>query len=179
MTKSQRIPLSKPALLEADFESVIEILKSGQLISGRTVEAFERVLATFIKTKYAVAVSSGTAALHLGLLALGIKPGDHVIVPAFSYPASANAVEIIGAKPVFIDSEPGKFNIDVSRIENNITSRTRAIMVVHNFGFPVEMRRVHALSGKYDIPIIEDAACADISFPGFYSELHRLCGKAG
>jgi dTDP-4-amino-4,6-dideoxygalactose transaminase len=98
--------------------------------------------------------------LHLGLLALGIRPGDDVIVPAFSCPAGANVVEIMGARPVFIDSEPCGFNMDVSKIENNITARTRAIMLVHNFGFPVEINKVHALSAKYDIPIIEDAACA-------------------
>ncbi|UCE67817.1 MAG: DegT/DnrJ/EryC1/StrS family aminotransferase [Candidatus Zixiibacteriota bacterium] len=135
-------------------------MKSGRLVCGRMIETFERQLATYVKVRYAVCVSSGTAALHLGLLALGIGPGDDVIVPAFSYPASANAVEILGARPVFIDSEPNGFNIDVSRIENSITSRTRAIMIVHNFGWPVEINKIHALSRKYDIPIIEDAACA-------------------
>lgn len=160
MIEPMRIPLSKPALLDPDIDSAAKIIKSGQLVGGRAVEAFERQLATFVKTKYAVCVSSGTAALHLGLLALGIRPGDDVVVPAFSYPASANAVEVIGARPIFIDSESNGFNIDVGRIENSITSRTRAIMIVHNFGWPVEINKVHALSAKYDIPVIEDAACA-------------------
>ncbi|UCC78334.1 MAG: DegT/DnrJ/EryC1/StrS family aminotransferase [Candidatus Zixiibacteriota bacterium] len=160
MIKSMRIPLSKPALLDPDIESAVNIIKSGRLVSGRTVETFERQLATYVKTEYAVCVSSGTAALHLGLLALGIRPGDDVIVPAFSYPASANAVEVVGARPIFIDSEPNGFNVDVSEIENNITSRTRAIMIVHNFGWPVEINKIHALSAKYNIPVIEDAACA-------------------
>lgn len=160
MTEYAQIPLSKPNLSEADIDSAVEILKSGRLEGGRTVESFERQLSTFLEACYAVCVSSGTAALHLGLLALGIRPGDDVIVPAFSCPASANVVEIIGARPVFIDSEPGGFNMDVSKIENNITARTGAIMLVHNFGFPIEMNKVHALSAKYDIPIIEDAACA-------------------
>lgn len=155
-----QIPLSKPALLDPDIDSAAEIIKSGQLVGGRTVETFERQLATYVKTRYAVCVSSGTAALHLGLLALDIRPGDDVIVPASSYPASANTVEIIGARPIFIDSEPDGFNIDVSRIENCITSRTRAIMIVHNFGWPVDINKIHALSAKYNIPVIEDAACA-------------------
>ncbi len=160
MTEFIRIPLSKPALLDADIESAAKSMKSGRLVCGRMVETFERQLATYLKVRYAVCVSSGTAALHLGLLALGIGPGDDVIVPAFSYPASANAVEILGARPVFIDSEPNGFNIDISRIENSITSRTMALMIVHNFGWPVEINRIRALSAKYDIPVIEDAACA-------------------
>jgi len=160
MTKSMQIPLSKPALSDADIDSAVGILKSGRLVSGRTVETFERQLATYLKVRYAVCVSSGTAALHLGLLAIGIMPGDDVIVPAFSYPASANVVEILGARPVFVDSEPNGFNIDVSKIENNITARTKAIMIVHNFGWPVEINKIQALSAKYNIPIIEDAACA-------------------
>jgi dTDP-4-amino-4,6-dideoxygalactose transaminase len=147
MTEYAQIPLSKPSLSETDIESAVKILKSGRLESGRTVELFERQLSTYLKARYAVCVSSGTAALHLGLLALGS-------------PAGANVVEIMGARPVFIDSEPCGFNMDVSKIENNITARTRAIMLVHNFGFPVEINKVHALSAKYDIPIIEDAACA-------------------
>jgi dTDP-4-amino-4,6-dideoxygalactose transaminase len=152
MTEYAQIPLSKSNLSEADIDSAVEILKSGHLESGRTVESFERRLSTYLEARYAVCVSSGTAALHLGLLALDIRPGDDVIVPAFSCPASANVVEIIGARPVFIDSEPGGFNMDVSKIENNITARTSAIMLVHNFGFPIEINKVHALSAKYDIP---------------------------
>jgi dTDP-4-amino-4,6-dideoxygalactose transaminase len=124
------------------------------------VESFERQLASYLKTRYAVCVSSGTAALHLGLLALGIGRGDEVIVPAFSYPASANAVELTKARVTFVDSLPDCFNIDTGQIENSITARTRVIMVVHNFGWPVDMTRVRSLSAKYDIPIFEDAACA-------------------
>lgn len=156
----EQIPLSKPGLTETDIESAVKVLKSGFLESGPVVELFEQQLSAYLKARHAVCVSSGAAALHLGLLALGIRSGDDVIVPAFGYPAGANAVEILGARPVFIDCEPGGFNMDVSIIENNITARTRAIMLVHNFGFPVEINKIHALSVKYDIPIIEDAACA-------------------
>jgi len=160
MGQHTQIPLSKPGLSDVDIEYAVRVLKSGRLECGKTVEMFERLLSTYLKARYVVCVSSGTAALHLGLLALGIRPGDDVIVPAFGCPVVANVVEILGARPVFIDSEFGGFNMDVCRIENNITAQTRAILMVHNFGFPVEISRVRALSAKYDIPFIEDAACA-------------------
>lgn len=160
MTKSLQIPLARPRLSADDIKAAVKILESGSLVSGPTVEDFEDRLAEYLGVQHVVCVSSGTAALHLGLLALGIAHGDEVIVPAFSYPASANAVTHTGAKPIFIDSEPGGFNLDASSIENKITCHTRAIMVVHNFGWPVNINKVKALSAKYDIPIFEDAACA-------------------
>ncbi len=160
MTESMQIPLVRLNLSPDDIGSVVDVLKSGRLVSGPVVESFERQLASYLKTRYAICVSSGTAALHLGLLALGIGRGDEVIVPAFSYPASANAVELTGARVTFVDSQSDCFNIDTSKIENNITAHTRAIMVVHNFGWPVDITRVHSLSAKYDLPIFEDAACA-------------------
>lgn len=160
MTESTQIPLVRLSLSPDDIGSVVDVLRSGQLVSGPVVESFERQLASYLKVRYAVCVSSGTAALHLGLMALGIGRGDEVVVPAFSYPASANAVEIAGARVTFVDSRPDCFNMDTSKIENIITSRTRAIMVVHNFGWPVDIAKVRSLSAKYDIPIFEDAACA-------------------
>jgi perosamine synthetase len=160
MTKSLQIPLARPRLSADDIGAAVKILESGYLISGPAVEDFENQLAEYLGVQHVVCVSSGTAALHLGLLSLGIGHGDEVIVPAFSYPASANAVTLTGAKPVFIDSEPGGFNLDASSIENKITCHTRAIMVVHNFGWPVKIGKVKTLSAKYDIPIFEDAACA-------------------
>ena len=160
MTESMQIPLVRLNLSPDDIASAVDILKSGQLVSGPVVESLERQLAGYLKTRYAVCVSSGTAALHLGLLALGIGRGDEVIVPAFSYPASANTVELTGARVTFVDSQFDSFNIDTAKIENSITARTRAIMVVHNFGWPVDITRVHSLSAKYDLPIFEDAACA-------------------
>ena len=160
MTKSMQIPLAKPRLSPDDISAAVKILESGYLVCGPTVEDFENRLAEYLGVKHVVCVSSGTAALHLGLLALGIGHGDEVIVPAFSYPASANPVTLSGARPVFIDSESGGFNLAASLIENKITCHTRAIMVVHNFGWPVNINKVKALSAKYDIPIFEDAACA-------------------
>ena len=160
MTESMQIPLVRLNLSPDDIGSVVDVLKCGQLVSGTVVESFERQLASYLKTRYAVCVSSGTAALHLGLLALGIGRGDEVIVPAFSYPASANVVELTGARVTFVDSQPDCFDIDTSKIENSITAHTGAIMIVHNFGWPVDMTRVHSLSAKYDLPVFEDAACA-------------------
>lgn len=160
MTESMPIPLVRLNLSPDDIESVVDTLKSGRLVSGPVVESFERQLASYLKIRYAVCVSSGTAALHLGLLALGIGRGDEVIVPAFSYPASANAVELTGARVAFVDSRSDCFNIDTSKIENSITAHTRAIMIVHNFGWPVDVAKIQLLSAKYDIPIFEDAACA-------------------
>ncbi len=174
MKKSSKIPLVRLSLSEADVEAVVDVIKSGVLVNGPAVESFERQLASFLDVRYALCVSSGTAALHLGLLSLGIGRGDEVIVPAFSYPASANAVELCGARPVFIDSKDDDFNIDVSRMENHITPNTRAIMVVHNFGWPCDITSIRSLSAEYGIPIIEDAACAIGSSVG-----GTRCGNLG
>ena len=160
MKKYSRIPLVKLKLSQSDIDPVIDVIKSGMLVNGPVVESFERQLSSFLDVRYAVCLSSGTAALHLGLLALGIGRGDEVIVPAFSYPASANAVEICGGRAVFVDSASDDFNIDDTLIENSLTPNTRAIMIVHNFGRPCEMTALRTISAKYNIPIIEDAACA-------------------
>ena len=160
MIKSMPIPLAKPRLSDSDIEEAVKVLQSGYFVGGPILESFERELASYLGVRYAICVSSGTAALHLGLLSLGIKPGDDVIVPAFSYPATANVVELVGARPIFVDSEPGGFNIDVSKIENAITPHTRAIMVVHNFGWPADMARIREIAEKYHLPVFEDAACA-------------------
>lgn len=160
MKKSYGIPLVRPSLSDADIATVVEVIKSGRLVNGPMAEAFERQLASFLDVRYAVCLSSGTAALHLGLLAIGVGRGDEVIVPAFSYPASANAVELCGARVIFVDSGSDDFNIDAGKIESNIGSNTRAIMVVHNFGWPCAMDSIRSLSAKYGLPIIEDAACA-------------------
>jgi perosamine synthetase len=160
MIKSFQIPLTKPLLSDKDIGFAVNVLKSGRLISGPVVEAFEKELASYIGVRYAICVSSGTAALHIGMLMLDIGPGDEVIVPAFSYPATANAVELVGAKAAFVDCEKNGFNIDTADLENKITSRTKAIIIVHNFGWPVDMTKVTALSKKYNLPVFEDAACA-------------------
>ncbi|MCG6533125.1 MAG: DegT/DnrJ/EryC1/StrS family aminotransferase, partial [Syntrophales bacterium LBB04] len=120
----------------------------------------EKAVAALVGVEYAVAVSSGTATLHLALLSLGVGPGDEVVVPAFSYVATANVVELVGAKPVFVDIHPDNFNIDPERIQAAITPRTKVLMPVHEFGYPSDMERIQEIADPHGLPIVEDAACA-------------------
>lgn len=154
------IPLMSPNITEADINAAVEVLRSGMLVQGANVVALERRAAEYLGVKHAVAVSNGTATLHLALVALGIGTGDEVIVPAFSYVATANVVEIVGAKCVFVDVEADTFNVDVSRIEAAITPRTKAIMPVHEFGLACDIEEIMTIARRHDLPVIEDAACA-------------------
>lgn len=154
------IYLSRPYLNDEDIASVVEVLKSGNLVQGSKVLELETKVKTFLGVSNCSAVSNGTASLQLALLALGVGKGDEVIVPAFSYVATANVVELVGAIPIFVDIDLPTFNIDVSQIEKNITEKTKCIMPVHEFGLCVDMDPIIELSKKYGIPIIEDAACA-------------------
>lgn len=122
--------------------------------------SLEKAVAALVGVEHAVAVSSGTATLHLALLSLGIRPGDEVIVPAFSHVATANVIELVGATPVFVDIHPENFNIDPEKMEAAITKRTRVLMPVHEFGYPADMDQITAVANSYSLPIIEDAACA-------------------
>ncbi len=154
------IPLARPDIREEDIALVNEVLRSGMLVQGTYVEKLENVFAQYHNVKHAVAVSNGTATLHLALKVLGIGAGDEVIVPAFSYVATANVVELVGAACVFVDVDETTFNIDVSQIEQAITARTKAIIPVHEFGLACDIEAVCALSKKHGIHVIEDAACA-------------------
>lgn len=138
----------------------LAVLKSGNLVQGEQVEQFERSLEDYLHCRHAVLVSSGTAALHLSLLAAGIKPGDEVIVPAFTFPATANAVELTGAKSVFVDIGLSDFCIDAQKIEAKISPKTKAIIPVHEFGQPADIEKIVATAARYNLKIIEDAACA-------------------
>lgn len=154
------IKLSKPYLPDEAFDLVKNVLLSGNLVQGENVLLFEQLLAEYLHVPHVVAVSSGTAALHVALTALDIKCDDEVIVPTFSFPAVANAVELVGAKPVFADISLTDFCLDVSKIEQCINSRTRAIMPVHAFGQSADMANIMTLAAKYKLSVIEDAACA-------------------
>jgi len=154
------IPLAKPNILETDVKLVNEVLLSGMLVQGKYVSLLEHRFNDFTKSVYSSALSNGTATLHLALMALNIGPGDEVIVPAFSYVATANVVEIVGAKPVFVDIELETFNIDVSKIEAAITINTKAIIPVHEFGLACDIGKIIAIAQKHNIHVIEDAACA-------------------
>jgi len=154
------IKLAKPYILERAIDKATEVIRSGNLVQGKYVEEFENALCNYLNVKNAVVVSSGTAALHLALLVLDIKKGDEVIVPAFTFPATANVVEIVGAKPIFVDINLSDFCIDTSKIEEKITSRTKAIIPVHEFGQAAKMDDIMNIARKYNLKIVEDAACA-------------------
>jgi perosamine synthetase len=158
--KTAFIPLARPDIREEDIGLVNEVLRSGMLVQGVYVQKLEEAFANFHNVKHAIAVSNGTATLHLALRVLGIGPGDEVIVPAFSYAATANVVELVGATCVFVDIDKATFNIDVKAIEQKITPRTKAIIPVHEFGLACDIERVCAIARKNNLHVIEDAACA-------------------
>jgi len=151
------IPLSAPDVGEAEIEAVVSVLRSGRLSLGPRLEEFEHCIATYIGVPHAVAVSSGTAGLHLCLLALGIGAGDEVLVPSFTFIAAANAIRFVGATPVFVDIDPVTLNIDPEKISAAVTQRTRAILAVHTFGVPAEMEPLLALARKHNLLVVEDA----------------------
>jgi perosamine synthetase len=152
------IPAAKPIIGEEEREAVDRVLRSGMLAQGPEVAAFESEFSEFVGGRHCVAMNSGTSALHLGFLAAGIQPGDEVIVPSFSFAATANAVALAGATPIFGDIDPKTFNLDPDHVETLITSKTKAIMPVHLYGHIAAMDRFDEFSTKYGIKIIEDAA---------------------
>lgn len=154
------IKLSKPYISEDCIDWVTEVLRSGSLVQGKYVDLFEQEVQKYLGVEHALLVSNGTAALHLSLIALGIGPGDEVIVPAFTYPATANVVELVGAKTVLVDITLDDFCIDTSLIEAAITPKTKAIMPVHEFGQAAKMDTLMEVARKYGLYVIEDAACA-------------------
>lgn len=151
------IPLSEPDITDLEVEAVVSVLRSSRLSLGPRMEEFEALVAAYIGVPHALAVSSGTAGLHLCLRAMGIGAGDEVIVPSFTFIAAANAIRYVDAVPVFIDIEPATLNLNPARIERAITARTRAIMVVHTFGIPAEMDLILEIARKHNLRVIEDA----------------------
>jgi perosamine synthetase len=153
------IRLARPDVGAEEAAAVAEVLESGLLTMGPKVAEFEAELARICRRRHAVAVSSGTAALHLAVLALGIGEGDEVIVPAYTFPATANVVALTGARPVLVDVDPETMNLDPARVETAVTKRTRAVMAVHLFGRPLDWQ---ALEDAVPPPValIEDAAGA-------------------
>jgi len=156
-----RVPLTDIAVPEEDVRAVLACLESGWLTMGPRTKAFEEALAGFVGTPHAATVSSGTAALHLSCLAAGIGPGDEVIVPAFTFVASASAARYAGAEPVLCDViSPREFNIDPDDVARRITSRTRAIVAVHFCGYPAAIAALRALCDEHGLVLIEDCAQA-------------------
>ncbi len=158
MTEKRNIPISLPVTGEEEWQAVKEPIMTGWLTSGPKVRAFEKLFAEKHQVKHAIAVTSATTALHLALIALGVEPGDEVIVPAFTWVATANVVKYCGAKVVFVDIDPSTFNIDTNDLKQRITTNTKAIIPVHLFGLCADMDTIKQIAG--DIPLIEDAACA-------------------
>jgi perosamine synthetase len=154
------IPITRPDFGGREKEFMLRPLESGWLVQGPYVKQFEEAFCQYTGSRHALAVSSCTTALHLILLALGIGPGDEVIVPSFTFIASANAVEYTGARPVLCDIDLATFNIDVEQVQKLITSRTKAIVAVSLFGLSADMEAVGQLAQDHELAVIEDAACA-------------------
>jgi perosamine synthetase len=172
---SDFVPVNEPVLSEDSKKFVNQALDSGWISSsGNFVKEFEEKFASYIGMKFGVAVSNGTAALHVALLSLGIGPGDEVIVPAFTMGATWLAVLYTGAKPVFVDCELGNFNIDVKQIEKKITKKTKVIIPVHIYGHAAEMDMIMKIARKHKIIVLEDAAEA---CGGEYKR--KKCGSFG
>jgi perosamine synthetase len=154
------IPIAKPVIGEEEKKAVLEVLESGILAQGPRVKAFENAFANYIGTKHAVATSSGTTALHVALLACGIRSGDEVITTPFTFIATANAILYCNAKPVFADIDEKTFNIDPEDINEKITRKTKALLIVHLYGQPCDMDAITEICEDYNLRLIEDACQA-------------------
>jgi dTDP-4-amino-4,6-dideoxygalactose transaminase len=158
MTEITPIPFFRPTLGEAEVEAAVEVLRSGWLTTGSQCVAFEAEFAEYVGAKYAVAMNSATAALHLALAARGIGPGDEVIVPTMTFASTAEVVQYMGATPVLVDVLPESMLIDPADVEAKLTERTKAIMPVHYAGFPADMDAINELAARVGAYVIDDAA---------------------
>jgi len=153
------IPLARPSFTKTEIGEIRKVLESGIVAEGPTTREFEKRFANHVGMKHAVAVTSCTTALHLALVAQGIGPGHEVIAPAFTFPASTNAIVQSGAKPVLVDVDPRTYNIDPSKIEEKISGSTKAIMPVHLFGQSADMDQITKIASAHGLKVVEDAAC--------------------
>lgn len=163
------IRLTVPSIEADDLEAVRQVLESGQLVQGPHVGKFEKAMADYVGTEHAIAVTNCTAALQMALIALGVGPGDTVVVGAYSWPTSANVIELCGATPVFVDVDPATFNMSVDALEltmsrlfrsPHIARRVKAIIPIHVFGQLADMKGILKVAEQYGVPVVEDAACA-------------------
>ena len=157
---AELIPSARPVIGTAEIEAAVRVLRSGRVVQGPEVAAFEEEFAQIVGGRHCVAVNSGTSALQLTLMALGFGPGDQIVVPSFSFAATANAVRLVGAEPVFADIDPDTFCLDPAAVEAAIGPRTVAIMPVHLYGHPAAMDRLMAIAQRHGLAVVEDAAQA-------------------
>ncbi len=165
-TKHMNVPIARTSLLESEIQSVMEPLRSGWLVQGPKVREFEEKWSNFTGAKHSIAVTSCTTGLHLSLAALGVQPGNEVIVPAFTWISTANVVEHLGANVVFCDIDLDTFNIDINKLASLVTSKTKAILPVHLFGMAADVAPINAFAQAHKLWVVEDAAC------GFGSRYH-------
>jgi perosamine synthetase len=189
----QVVPLSSPDITQAEIDAVTAVLRTPHLSLGPELPAFEAALAAYCSVPHAVAVTSGSAGLHLALLTLGIGEGDEVIVPSFAFVALANTVLQVRATPVFAEIDPLTLNLDPSSVEHAVTPRTRAILAVHTFGVPADMDALQAIARRCHLALIEDACEAigaefdgqragsfgDLAVLGFYPNKQLTTGEGG
>lgn len=154
------IPIAKPYLTADEAQAAYDTILTGWITQGPRVAEFEEKFAAYTGAKYAVAVSNCTTALHLAMIVAGVGPGDEVICPSMSYIATANSVKYVGATPVFAEINPANYNLDVNDTARKITSKTKAILLVHQIGMPADIDAFKALAEKHNLKLIEDAACA-------------------
>ena len=179
MTTTTTIPVARPLLDERDAEAARRVILSGWVTQGPEVAAFEQEFAAAVGAPHACAVSSCTTALHLALVACGVSPGDEVVTVSHSFIATANVVRYCGATPVFVDVQPGTFNIDPALVEAAIGVRTKAILAVHQFGMPCDLPAILEIARRRSIPVVEDAACAvgsEIRWNGQWERIGRPRG---
>jgi len=155
-----KLPLSKPYFDSEDLKEIQKVLGSGWVTMGPKVKELEGKISDYLGINHAMAVTNCTSALHLSLLAVGIGDGDEVLVSDYTFPATGHAILYCRAKPVFVDIDPGTYNINPDLIEKKITDKTKAIIPVHTFGQPAEMDKIMKVAGKHNLKVIEDAACA-------------------
>jgi dTDP-4-amino-4,6-dideoxygalactose transaminase len=187
------IPVARPLIGDEERAAVDRVLRSGMVVQGPEVAAFEEEFAALVDGRPCVAVNSGTSALHLGLLAAGVGPGDEVIVPSFTFAATANAVALTGATPVFVDIEPDYFCVDPAAVAAAVTSRTVGIMPVHLYGHPADMDALRAVADRHGLALFEDAcqahlarwrgrpvgAFGDVAAFSFYPTKNMTTGEGG
>ena len=173
------IPVAKPWMGTDAVEAAGRAIASGWVTQGPEVGAFEQEFARHVGAPFACAVSNCTAALHLALLAVGVKPGDEVITVSHSFIATANSVRYCRAEPVFIDICPDTFNLNPDLIEAAVTGKTAAILVVHQMGMPADMDRIMAVAARHRLPVVEDAACAVGSMIRYHGKWHKVGEPVG